>query len=738
MADISKSVSISYNAKTEDLEKALRKIPAITEKNGKKSAQAIDRSFKKMEKSANKAAKKVGRDTKKMKQGFANLAGAMAAVGAGSFLLIKKIADLTNELVDASAKTGIAVDTLAGLRLAAEGSGQEFSALESGLIKFQGSMDSAANGSKAMASIFHDLEVEVSDTNGALRNSDDVFNEVIVSLGKMENETERNAATMKLFGRTAGPGLIQSGALTNLQNMKRFSQEFGVSLQKDAIKGTADLQVAIAEFSTVAFGVFNNLILAIAGPNGSTAMVKGLSSAFIFVGHVAGDIIGAIGQHFENIFGFVQAGILVMSGDFGLAAELIKQLAGESKTAVVNLTNTFSNASAAVENFNNLSGTSPAPKQFTAAADAATETAEGVDSATKSVKTLKEEIEDLSSLFEDISGSINEDLVTPTDEANKRFEETKNKIEEVTQKLKEQMALIPESGGSTEDQEKRIELVKLEGELTQAIIDNELRLKRDLQEIENEAWAEKQDALQDEASMKEELHQKELARLEELRAQQLELVGSTHETFQSVMGAFTAEYDAIVEYTTRVRDEQISAVEKLEKEGIISAESAAKRKLKIEEKYQGGINEYKMKSYNADKVASVADVIFNTAMAVTKAFADYGATPAGIAAAVLSGAQGAAQLAAIQSAPVPQFDIGGMIGNRDPRQPDQISARLLSGEAVLDRTTVRNLGGENGVRQLQNGHRSNEVIVIQPFKHLDRYNKALAKRNPTRSGSRGY
>jgi len=738
MADVSKSVSISYNAKTEDLEKALRKIPDITNANGKKAARSLDKNFKKMEKDANRASKKVARDMKKMKKSFAMLGTAIVAVGAGAGLLVKKIADLTNELVDASTKTGIAVDTLAGLRLAAEGSGQEFSALESGLIKFQGSMDAAANGSKAMADIFDDLKVEVTDTNGALKNSDVVFNEVIVSLGEMQNETERNAATMKLFGRTAGPGLIQSGALTNLQNMKKFSQEFGVSLKEDSIKGMADLQIAIAEFSTVAFGVFNELILAIAGPGGSTAMVKGLSSAFIFVGKVAADIIGVISQQFENVFGFIQAGILVLSGDFGLASELITQLKNESITAGVNLFNTFENASAAVEKFNNLSGTSNAPKQFGATASAAEQTAEEVDTATNSVKTLKEEIEDLSALFKDISGSINDDLVTPTDEANQRFEETKDKIDDISQKLKEQLSAIPESGGSTEDQEKRIELVKLEGELTQAIIDNELRLKRDLKEIEDQAWKEKQEAMQNEADLKEQLHQKELARLEELRAQQLELVGSTHETFQSVMGAFTAEYDAIVEHTTRVRDEQIKAVEKLEKEGIISAESAAKRKLKIEDDLNAGINEYKMKSYKADKVASIADVIFNTAMAVTRAFADYGATPAGIAAAVLSGTQGAAQLAAIQSAPVPQFDIGGMIGNRDPRQPDQVSARLLSGEAVLDRTTVRNLGGENGVRQLQNGHRSNEVIVIQPFKHLDRYNKALAKRNPTRSGSRGY
>lgn len=53
--------------------------------------------------------------------------------------------------------------------------------------------------------------------------------------------------------------------------------------------------------------------------------------------------------------------------------------------------------------------------------------------------------------------------------------------------------------------------------------------------------------------------------------------------------------------------------------------------------------------------------------------------------------------------------------------PDEVgNVTMLRGEAVLDRSTVRNIG-EEGVRRLQENRGKPEVIVIQPFKHFDRY-----------------
>ena len=77
--------------------------------------------------------------------------------------------------------------------------------------------------------------------------------------------------------------------------------------------------------------------------------------------------------------------------------------------------------------------------------------------------------------------------------------------------------------------------------------------------------------------------------------------------------------------------------------------------------------------------------------------------------------------------PPPKFDVGGMVGQSDPLAPDQTQAQLLTGEAVLDRSTVQKLGGEQGIRDLQNTSRS-QVVVIQPFKHFDRFMSTAKKR----------
>jgi hypothetical protein len=137
------SVNISFNASTQNLEKNLKKIPNITDAQASKAAKELGKNFDKMDKSAAKTSKSISAKMKKLGKSFAAVGAAVAATGAAAVAFGQQMADLTNELVDASAKSGIAVDTLAGLRLAAEGSGLAFGNLEGGLIKFQSAMDSA-------------------------------------------------------------------------------------------------------------------------------------------------------------------------------------------------------------------------------------------------------------------------------------------------------------------------------------------------------------------------------------------------------------------------------------------------------------------------------------------------------------------------------------------------------------------------------------------------------------------
>ena len=273
MADVNKTVSINYQASTQDLEKALKRIPDITDASSKKAAADLDKNFKKMERSADSTSKSISSKMSKMTKSFGAVTAAVGALGVGVVALGQRFADLTNELVDASSKTGIAVDTLAGLRLAAEGSGLSFANLEGGLIKFQGSILEASRGSKNLSDSFDRLGVSITDSNGQLRDADSVFNDTIKALGEMDNQTERNAVAMQVFGRQAGAGLIQSGALDNLESMTDLARDFGIAINENAISSMADFQRQMAEFDTVATGTMQRLLNAITGGDSGQALL---------------------------------------------------------------------------------------------------------------------------------------------------------------------------------------------------------------------------------------------------------------------------------------------------------------------------------------------------------------------------------------------------------------------------------------------------------------------------------
>lgn len=118
------------------------------------------------------------------------------------------------------------------------------------------------------------------------------------------------------------------------------------------------------------------------------------------------------------------------------------------------------------------------------------------------------------------------------------------------------------------------------------------------------------------------------------------------------------------------------------------------------------------KLFRLQQAAAIADIAMETAKNVVAV------APNPIAMAAM-GAVGVAQSAVVLSQKPPKLHMGGMA-------PDEAQTQVLTGEAVLDRTTVRNMGGDIGVRRLQNNANNNagpSVVVLNPFMHFDRYFK---------------
>jgi len=157
-----------------------------------------------------------------------SMAGA-AVTGAIGALAVKsgKAADDLNTL---SKVTGIATDKLQLYKLAAEQVDVSVDAIAKSQQRLKKNMLTASEGG-SVAETFKKLGINVKDSNGQLRDADEVFNEAIKKLGSMKNETERDALAMKLFGKSAAElnPLIEDGGKA-YSNLTKLMKENNINL----------------------------------------------------------------------------------------------------------------------------------------------------------------------------------------------------------------------------------------------------------------------------------------------------------------------------------------------------------------------------------------------------------------------------------------------------------------------------------------------------------------------------
>lgn len=150
---------------------------------------------------------------------------ATAAVAAGKALVDCAVggAEFADEILTLSSVTGVSAETLQEWQYAAELVDVSVDTMSSALVKTTRSMDAAASGSGAAADAFAQLGVSVVDSNGNLRDNEDVFWDTIDALGNIENETERDAVAMELLGRSATElnPLIEAGS----DQMAEYAEE---------------------------------------------------------------------------------------------------------------------------------------------------------------------------------------------------------------------------------------------------------------------------------------------------------------------------------------------------------------------------------------------------------------------------------------------------------------------------------------------------------------------------------
>jgi hypothetical protein len=706
MADVNKTIGINFEATTDDLQDELKKIPKVTERAAKGMLREFDAGMKKTELRAKVTAKSIGKAFKAAGKVAGALAIGTLAAGAGIVAFGQHIADLNNQLSDAATRSGLATDTLAGLRLAAEGSGLAFENLQRGLDKLPSVIQDVRTGSKQATEALTNIGISADEV--ANSNSDQIFKKIAFQIGSIKDPAEKSAAAIDIFGQQAGAALIQTGALDNLSSYVNLAREFGVSVGPQAAEEAARFQRAMAELGTVSQGVASDMLLLITDSTELSDVLFSASDSVVYFGSILETTITAA----RGVVGLLATDFAISAAEVVQYADIAKTALSGNVTAAIRLREHYATLNAELRT------------------EAAAEAADGLRALGSAADTAQIKVEQLkksrAAILEAPAATPAGTTPEDTGQAASDLQVQKEALQLASARARVQQIFLDTFKGqlSGEDEiiqkysdqiQELVDLKKAHGEvldISMARSELEFAREQELAEFRQQAnadWVESTQAAAAEI----------VAESDRIKAAQIDLLQEIATSAVSITNSISTVVQNAGEKTTQITRDMSKG----------EREAARQRNQEIKER--------STRLFMATKAAGIAEVAINTAIGISKIQALYAAAPP-IAGALtaLTVATGAAQIAAIQSQPVPQFDVGGMVGRSSG--PDVTTANLLSGEAVLDRATVRSIGGEQGVRELQRGGpQGPAVVVVQPFKHFDKFMTASSRRGRyTRSSTR--
>jgi hypothetical protein len=665
MADINKSVEISYRADLKQLIIQLQKMPGVSEQEAKKMVAQLDRQFKRAERSAKKAAKAQSKAMRQVKQ-----SADQAAVS---------VQDLGDQAGD--------------LDRAFMGAGQAAAMLNPALG------EAVMLGSDA-AAIFEAMTLGLNALNPIFLGIAGVVGSLAVAFGTLNAKNEKQL---------------------DLLNRLREAEE----AERDRLSSLADIVT-----------------------NVSDRYDDAANSLRVFTGQISQSEVDRL-QKQKEINRATQADVDLMSEKirenqrllsildreasvFGQMTEAEKELLQQSQLRFESVSNT-----ADLESLTSKGTSARINLEIELRKELAQQEKIRAGIVKRGEQTLEMELEllDLQNEFnkEQEAEEARQERITAQTEAREKLQKSiKSALEQGLTPLEQVEASYDAQIEALEDQKKIL------GQ------NNDLRLQFNdaLDTLESEkakAIAELQSKLD------EEVYQKRIALIEK----QAKFTQQTATALVSATGALLGEQADQLEEQNQTEIESIKERYQTENDLIddllarqkITAEEAKNRRISIkeseseairaiEERNQSEIDKLRKTEFALNQTASASNIAFRTAEAIMAALATFPG-PAGTALAIAAGATGAIQLGTVLSQKPPSSHMGGII------QPDEQLRTVLTGEAVLDRATVNRLGGESGVNNLMANGASGNVIVIQPFRHIDRYNRS-ARMMAGRKANRRY
>ena len=257
-------------------------------------------------------------DKAKVVQEKTKLISAAAGTAAvGMLAMAGKAAATADDLLTLSNVTGFSVEELQKMQYASD-------RIDVSMDTMTGSITKLTKGMSSGSKVFEELGIAITDENGNMRDATDVWYDAIDALSKIENDTERDAKSMEIFGKSAMEmaGIVDDGGEA-LRQLGDEAEATGNILSQDAVEDAVKFNDQIDELKARASQAFLS-----AGAALADTLVPALETLVDIVGDVLswfGQLDGGTQAFIITVLGLVAAispiaGII--SGIAGMAAAL--------------------------------------------------------------------------------------------------------------------------------------------------------------------------------------------------------------------------------------------------------------------------------------------------------------------------------------------------------------------------------------------------------------------------------
>lgn len=163
-------------------------------------------------------------------------AGGMAVALLGNAYNAAMSADDLNTLAK---QTGFTAQELQKMQYASD-------LIDVSMESMTGSMKKLTANMSSGASVFDELGVAIYDSNGNMRDATEVWYDSLEALSHIENETERDAKAMALFGKSAADlsGIVDDGGQA-LKELGDEAEDLGLILDQDALDAANEFNDAM-------------------------------------------------------------------------------------------------------------------------------------------------------------------------------------------------------------------------------------------------------------------------------------------------------------------------------------------------------------------------------------------------------------------------------------------------------------------------------------------------------------